>query len=249
MQMEGRPGTGAGEGALLDRLRDLLDGAAGSGGTLPGEPSLAAMLGASRPALREALTRLEAEGLVSRRRGAGTTVNVRARTITSRFDQQVEFADVIARSGREPGLELLGWSVGPVDAETAAAIGCGTDHHGLRTVKRWTADGEPVLVAVDVVPFAVGDERRVTVPPGVDPSASVFANAEAVSGAPVEWEIARPSAAVLEGELAAWFGDRTGALLVLDLLGVARTGLPLYHAVEYHLPGVLEFGFVRTIDR
>src|SRR5680860_1253354 len=80
---------------LIDRLRSLVGSVALADGHLPSEPSLASRLGASRPALREALVRLESEGLLSRRRGAATTINRDGHRIPARFDQQIEFSDVI----------------------------------------------------------------------------------------------------------------------------------------------------------
>jgi len=66
-----------------------------------------------------------------------------------------------------------------------------------------------------------------------------------VHGQTVEWEIARPTAVVADAQLSSWVGI-DGPLLVLDLLGVARTGELLYRAREYHVPGAVEFGFIRT---
>lgn len=225
---------------LIDRLRGLLASIAAADTTLPAEPALAASLGASRPALREALMRLEAEGLLSRRRGAGTTINRLGHSIPARFDQQVEFIDVIAATGRVPGIEVLEAGDVALSAESAARLGRAEGQLGFRTVKRWTADGEPVMVAVDEIPVEGPGH-------GADPADSLFTNAAALTGFPVEWEIARPGATVSAGAVARWLGAKNRPLLTLDLLGVSRTGEPLYRAVEYHVPGAVGFGFVRTV--
>lgn len=47
------------------------------GSTLPSEPELAASLGVSRPALREALILLQEDGMITVRRGVGRTVSER----------------------------------------------------------------------------------------------------------------------------------------------------------------------------
>lgn len=57
------------EDRLLDMIQDAPDGA-----KLPPERELAAELGVNRGTLREALTRLQAQGLLARRQGAGTFV-------------------------------------------------------------------------------------------------------------------------------------------------------------------------------
>lgn len=226
--------------ALVARLRAMLGSRTSARGTLPGEPTLADELGASRPALREALTRLEVEGLVSRRRGSGTTVNPEAGRIAVRFDQQVELTDVIERAGSVAGLEVLEAGPCPLPPATAEVLGCEPGTHGFRSVKRWTADGVPVMVAVDEFPLP-DDSVSVDVP------TSLFATVAEVSGRNVEWEVARPTAALPDPQVSEWLGGRTDPVLVLDLLGVARDGARLYRAVEFHVPGAFDFGFVRTV--
>ena len=56
----------------LERL--IVTGALAAGEKIPSERSLSVELGVSRPVLREALSRLEAAGLVTRRHGSGTRV-------------------------------------------------------------------------------------------------------------------------------------------------------------------------------
>lgn len=55
-------------------MSDVLSGEMAPGEILPNERRLAEVLGVSRPAVREALTRLNAAGLVEVRHGDGTTV-------------------------------------------------------------------------------------------------------------------------------------------------------------------------------
>lgn len=55
-------------------LGEVVDGALGPGDALPSERRLAELLGVSRPAVREALQRMSATGLVEVRHGGATTV-------------------------------------------------------------------------------------------------------------------------------------------------------------------------------
>lgn len=55
-------------------LGDVLNGELGSGDALPSERRLAEVLGVSRPAVREALKRVAAAGLVEVRQGGATTI-------------------------------------------------------------------------------------------------------------------------------------------------------------------------------
>ena len=49
---------------MEDRLFGMVERASLKGESLPGEPTLANMLGVSRPSLREALVRLERDGVI-----------------------------------------------------------------------------------------------------------------------------------------------------------------------------------------
>lgn len=61
---------------IMQKLEGLIvDGTYGVGERLPAERELAKQLDVSRPSLREAIQKLEAKGLVSRRQGGGTYVS------------------------------------------------------------------------------------------------------------------------------------------------------------------------------
>lgn len=229
--------------SLGSRLRELARKAAMSGERLPGEPTLANELGVSRPALREELARLESEGFLRRRQGVGTIVNPGAFEIRARFDQQVEFVEVLRDAGYEPTLEVL--ESGPIalGAADADALGLAIGVPALRTVKRWRADGRPAMVAVDVIPAAPGVNLE-----GLDPSAGLFELVRQVRGTSVEWELAWPGAALATAAVRRWLQLASkAAVLTLDLVGVSRRGERAYHAVEYQVPGIVRPGFVRSV--
>src|ERR1700687_3544917 len=87
-------------------LRDrIAGGRLDGGGSLPAEQALAAEYGVSRVTIRRALAELEQEGLISRRRGAGTFVlGAGAKPIVA------DFSDVLANllaMGRDTAVRLL----------------------------------------------------------------------------------------------------------------------------------------------
>jgi GntR family transcriptional regulator len=242
---------------LTAKLRRLWRQFAERGEPLPGEPALAVQLGASRPTLREALVRLEAEGLIVRRRGADTAVNAHALTMAARFDLQFEFTALLHAAGLEPSVHLLEWSWERLTDDQAATLDVPAGTPALRSVKRWDADGAPAMVAIDHVPVLVddhepgddgveGDDALGRL--GVAPADSLFDKVRPLTGDDVEWELAWPSAASAPQDVAGWLGSPPGiALLTLDLVGVSRSGRRCYRAIEHHVPGVVDYGLIRSV--
>ena len=81
--------------ALLEAIREDRF----PGGRLPPEPDLAELLGVSRTTVRAALQSLSAEGLVTRRRRRGTTVNQDALRAPVQLDRLVAFSDLVEQAG------------------------------------------------------------------------------------------------------------------------------------------------------
>ena len=81
--------------------------------------------------------RLEAEGLIRRRKGADTIVNPGAAEIVARFDQQAEYADVLRDAGFDATVELL-------EQDVVALSGTDAERLATRRAAARPADGEAV---------------------------------------------------------------------------------------------------------
>lgn len=223
----------------LDEIRRL---AAEKGGRLPPETELTELLGIGRNSLRELLIRLEADGYISRRHGAGTFANPAINDVTVRIDEAVEFSEILARAGHTPQVQLVeaGWVEWPDDVRSLLSDPSFT--HLYRTRKRWLADGKPVGVAVDYIPATQRTDVDATLP--------VFDLANELNGHATEWISTRINP-VHAGDVAASLGCRkTHPVLRLDQTGVSRDGVRCWLAQDYHNPGVggldLSYGLIRT---
>ncbi len=84
-------------------------------GRIPSETELAADLGVSRTTIRDALSRLEHEGTIYRKQGAGTFVNEPGLQIKSRLEEIWSYEEVLTDHGYTPSVR-----VGKVLTESAS---------------------------------------------------------------------------------------------------------------------------------
>jgi DNA-binding FadR family transcriptional regulator len=83
--MRSSPGTGLVDRVYREILGSIVAGEFKEGDQLPTEQALTLRFAASRPTIREALSRLRADGITSTRRGAGTFVTRRPDPDLPRF--------------------------------------------------------------------------------------------------------------------------------------------------------------------
>lgn len=228
--------------ALSDRILRVAERGARRGEPFPGESTLAEMFQVSRPALREALAKLEASGLIYRHQGAGTLLNEAALELCGRFDQTGEFSEVIAASGKEARLELIECSVHKWDVVQHGAFKNSPDRV-LRAVKCWMADGVPARATIDIVPLPVGIRGD-----SIDGAASVLKLVEKITGESVRWEIAFPTAVLADDDTSRWLSVGKGSpLLMLRTIGITASGDEAFHSFDYHVPGLIPQGLIRVV--
>lgn len=189
--------------ALIDRILHLWRMDAD---TLPSEPRLAELTGASRNSVREALIRLEERGYVHRTQGARTSPNRRLPGVGRRIDEQFDHSLSIRAAGYEPTLEVVSAErviLVPGD-ERYDDLPDGTDV--LRTRKMWRVDGTPYALAEDLVPVIHQAD--------LDPRRPVFELAEAANGIRVAWETMWIDAIPLDDDRAATLAAPPGTPVI-----------------------------------
>ncbi|WP_224391112.1 GntR family transcriptional regulator [Pseudonocardia sp. ICBG1293] len=138
---------------VATRLRAMVEsGQLPAGSRLPGESELVGRLGATRPTLRRAVSYLVEQGVLARKRGAGTRVlpppPARPVDLTGLHDD-------LLRAGRAPRTVLRGCTTGPVDDGVARALGVPPGTVATRIERLRLADGEPLALMTNVVPVSV----------------------------------------------------------------------------------------------
>lgn len=139
--------------AIAHRLAtEIAAGQPPVGGLLAAEPELQRRFGASRYAVREAIARLRAQGLVSPQRGRGTRVLARRPDPT--YVQTLGTTDELLGLTRELTLTLLDMSEVLADASTATLLDTapGTRWLLARTLRRRAVDAPPIALVRMYVP-------------------------------------------------------------------------------------------------
>ena len=228
------------EDRVLSLWRDSVIGK--DSATLGGEVGIAEQLGVGRPALREAIAKLEATGVVYRRQGAATIVNRDALQLAGRFDEQGEFSEVIRASGAIPSLHLESCEDIELAGTDADVFDVPEGTPAIKITKRWDADSTPARVAIDTLPMHPGDSSE------IDPAESILILAQRLRGEPVTWELALPTAVSADDDIARVLSLRPGApLLLLETIGLSANGRRLYRSHDYHVPGAVPQGLIRNV--
>jgi GntR family transcriptional regulator len=137
---------------VSNHLRGWMRREFANGGQLPSELVLATKLRVSRGTVRQALSILQHEGLISRRQGLGTFVNPNILGIPARIDFAYEFTELITAAGFAADVKTLEISPDCADAEAARRLGIQPGTPMLRVRKLFLADGRPAIYVDEVLP-------------------------------------------------------------------------------------------------
>jgi GntR family transcriptional regulator len=130
---------------------------------LPSEDELAVMLSVSRTTVRSALQGLEQEGVVTRRRAIGTTINRHVSASSLALQRLVGFDWLLREQGHEVEIETATWR-GTPPADICMRFDLDASGECLLTDKQYLAAGAVALYVRDVIPHAslrtdvVGDD-------------------------------------------------------------------------------------------
>lgn len=119
---------------------------------IPSEFDLASELGVSRTTVRDALSRLENEGIIIRKQGAGTFVNPPGLQVRTRLDEIWSYEAALQAHGYVPSTQVLDSQVvNAADSKTEELFLAPTDNI-LIARKLFLEDTEPVILAINMVP-------------------------------------------------------------------------------------------------
>ena len=122
-------------------------------GRIPSETELAHELGVSRTTIRDALSRLELEGVIYRKQGAGTFVNEAGLQIKTRLEEIWGYEAMLEAHGYTPSTQIIKVQEQPAQAELATELGLDPTDKVLVIQKLFLADKEPVILTCNSIPI------------------------------------------------------------------------------------------------
>jgi GntR family transcriptional regulator len=141
--------------SLVEQVKSYLKKQIATGafeeGRIPAEVELARTLNVSRNTVRDALSRLEIEGTIFRRQGAGTFVNQAGLMVKSQLSEIVPYQLLIEEYGCTSSIELV--SVEEIThPPTAKKLHLDKYEPLLFVKKRFLADNQPVIFSCTYLP-------------------------------------------------------------------------------------------------
>lgn len=211
-------------------------------GRIPPETELAAELGVSRTTVRDALSRLEHEGAVSRRQGAGTFVNTAGLRIKTRLEEMWSYEEMLRDHGFTPRVAVISITREPADDEVAAALDIEPGDEVVAMEKVFYEDDVPVVlttnrVAATLIPHEITQE---------DASAPLFGMLESEAGQQLAYYVSEIVPLALGDHAAGLLDVPVGTPAVgFEETGFTAEGTPLVHARSMFRDDLVRLGVMR----
>jgi GntR family transcriptional regulator len=223
-------------------IKDLILSDGFVDGRIPPEADLAEELGVSRTTVRDALSRLEHEGAVSRRQGSGTFVNEPVLQIKSRLEEIWSYEQVLEDHGYTPSVQVLRVEAIPANDATADALGIDSDAQVLLIEKLFLEDDRPVVLTLNRIPTDIVTDAAYE----RDSAAPVYEFLEEHCGRILSYYVSDIVPVALDDEQAERLGVKPGTLAVsFDEVGYDQDNEPVVRATSYFRDDLLRFRLIR----
>lgn len=124
-------------------------------GRIPSETALAEELGVSRTTIRDALSRLELEGTIYRKQGAGTFVNEASLRIRTRLEEIWTYEAMLEAHGYTPSTEIVSVETQSTPPKLATELNLSPQSEILLVKKLFFADDQPVIFVENYIPVHI----------------------------------------------------------------------------------------------
>lgn len=210
-------------------------------GRIPPEAALAEDLGVSRTTIRDALGKLEHEGAIYRKQGAGTFVNEAGLQIKSRLEEIWSYEQVLEEHGYKPVVKVLADEILPVNEETAAALHLDPDDEVLVIEKLFMENSTPVVMTRNRIPAHLLERtgrKRKNLP--------IYEYLEEYCDRRLNYYVSEIVPVAFDADQAKKLGVKKGTLgLSFIEVGFDQNNEPVVHATSYFRDDLLRFRLIR----
>jgi len=211
-------------------------------GRIPAEQELAEELGVSRATIREALSRLENEGVIWRRQGSGTFVNPPGLQIKTRLEEIWSYEDVLRAHGFTPSTEVLGMAEMPASATATHDLNLPPNASLLTVHKLFNEDETPVILTVNQIPTTL-IKKAYTIDDFCSP---VYEFLWEKCRQQLSYYISEIVPLMAGAEIAGWLGINAGMpLITFQETGYNDSNQPILIAQSYFRDDLLRLKLIR----
>lgn len=211
-------------------------------GRIPSETELASDLGVSRTTVRDALSRLEHEGVVVRRQGAGTFVNSAGLRIKTRLEEMWSYEQMLRDHGFTPKVEVVGITTEPANRHVAGALEIEPNDAVVVMEKVFYEDKTPVVLTYNHVPAALLADPVTE----ADAAAPVFDLLENAAGLQLAYYVSEIVPVALDQHDASVLDVTTGTPAIsFEETGFTAEGRPLVRARSMFRDDLVRLGVLR----
>ena len=212
---------------------------------LPSESQLAAKMGVSRLTVREALTALESEGLISRSQGSNTVITTFARRLSEGLDYAGELSRFIEDCGYEADVDRISYSWEECGEEYADNLGIDPKEEILVVKKRFLANSNPAAYCINRIPLIFLKNKDID---EEDLGKSMFAFVEKRCNCHISHDFMEIIPSLVTPEIAKCLNLEEGSpILRIDVTKYTIEGYPVMHDTEYYVDKLIRFTACRTM--
>jgi len=211
-------------------------------GRIPSETELAQALGVSRTTVRDALSKLENEGVIIRKQGAGTFVHPAGLQVRSRLDEIWSYEEMLRAHGYAPSVQVLGVKTAPLDDHAAQQLGRDAGVEALVMEKLFLEDDTPAIFTRNIVPLSLlhcqptPDQARLP----------IYEFLEQCSRHRLAYYLSELIPTVADASLARTLAIAAGApLLALTEIGYDSDNAPILRATSWFRDDRIRFRLIR----
>jgi GntR family transcriptional regulator len=213
-----------------------------NGGRIPPETELATDLGVSRTTVRDALSRLEHEGAIYRKQGAGTFVNAPGLQIRSRLEEIWSYEQVLEDHGYTPSVRVLSSHARPADDDTVEILSLEPNAPVLIIEKLFLEDNEPVILTINQIPIRIVHDAEYE----EDEATPIYEFLEDHCDRTLGYYLSEIIPVSLDADTAAKLGVEPGTLAIsFDEIGFDQNNEPVVRATSYFRDDLLRFRLIR----